>query len=119
MNPKSGTAGSPVSPAAPAAAEEADLAEPGQVDEVEGSGQAAEAAEPHRPDETQTSWIEIELVGEDDRGIAGEPYRVTLPNGSVACGTLDENGFARIEGFESGTCQVTFPNRDTEAWKKA
>jgi hypothetical protein len=118
MTPKSGTAGSPVSPAAPASAEEADLAEPGQVDEFEREGEEV-SAEPHRPDETQTSWIEIELVGEDDRGIAGEPYRVTLPDGSVACGTLDENGFARVEGFESGSCQVTFPNRDTEAWEKA
>jgi type VI secretion system secreted protein VgrG len=118
MNPKSGSAGSPVSPAAPASAEEADVADPGQVDEFEREGQDA-SAEPHRPDETQTSWIEIELVGEDDRPIAGEPYRVTLPNGAVASGTLDENGLARLEGFEPGSCQVTFPNRDTEAWEKA
>jgi hypothetical protein len=45
-------------------------------------------------------------------------YRITLPDGSVAEGTLDENGFARVEGIVPGTCQITFPSLDKEAWEK-
>ena len=68
--------------------------------------------------EKKTSWIEIELVGEDDEGIPGEKYKITLPDNSVAEGTLDEKGFARVEGFEKGTCKVCFPNIDKEALEK-
>ena len=48
----------------------------------------------------------------------GEPDSVTLPDASVAAGN-DDKGFARIDGIDPGMCQITFPNRDTEAWKKA
>jgi predicted RNA-binding protein with TRAM domain len=66
----------------------------------------------------KTDWIEIELVAEDDNPIAGEKYEVTVPDGSVASGTLDGDGFARIEGFETGQCKVSFPYLDTAAWDK-
>ena len=66
------------------------------------------------------SWIEIELVDEDDNPIPGERYKVTLPDGrTVAEGTLDENGFARVDGIDPGTCKITFPRLDKDAWKKA
>lgn len=64
-----------------------------------------------------TTWIEIELVGEDDKPVPGARYRVTLPDGAVDEGTLDHNGWARIEGFADGACQVTFPDLDQEAWE--
>jgi hypothetical protein len=52
--------------------------------------------------------------------VPGEPYRVTLPDGTtVADGTLDEKGYARVENIDPGTCKVTFPNRDKSAWKHA
>jgi type VI secretion system secreted protein VgrG len=51
--------------------------------------------------------------------VPGEPYSITLPDSTVASGTLDNKGFARIEGIDPGMCQITFPQRDTEAWKKA
>ena len=69
-------------------------------------------------EEKKASWIEIELVGEDDEPIPGEKYKITLPDESVAEGTLDEKGFARIEGFEKGSCKVSFPRLDKEAWEK-
>ncbi|MHC4198545.1 MAG: hypothetical protein ACYSU0_00940 [Planctomycetota bacterium] len=72
-----------------------------------------------KEEEGETSWIEIELVGEDDVGIPGEKYRIILPDGETyADGTLDEKGFARVEGFEKGTCKVCFPDIDKEAWEK-
>jgi len=66
-----------------------------------------------------TTWIEVELVGDDDKPVPGEKYRVTLPDGSVEEGTLDENGVARIEQFQSGECKITFPELDQEAWEEA
>ena len=44
---------------------------------------------------------------------------MTLPDGTVAGGTLDEKGLARLEGIEPGSCKITFPNLDEEAWVKA
>jgi len=58
------------------------------------------------------------MVGEDDEPIPGEKYKITLPDDSVAEGTLDEKGAARVEGFEKGTCKVSFPKLDKEAWEK-
>jgi len=57
-------------------------------------------------------------VGEDDKPISGEKYRITLPDDRVAEGTLDARGFARVSGFEEGTCKVTFPDLDKEAWEE-
>lgn len=141
MNKKSGTAGTPVEPTAPSPAHEADVADPGQVSEVKAdqiktkSGKygaqkvkpfkapagAASATPEQGSEETKkkTSWIEIELVGEDEKPIPGENYRITLPDNSVDEGTLDEKGFARVEGFEPGACKITFPDLDQEAWEDA
>ena len=59
-------------------------------------------------------------MDEDDQPVAGERYRITLPDGTtVAQGTLDDKGFARVEGIEPGTCQITFPHLDKDAWEKA
>lgn len=125
MGKKSGKAGSPVSPAAPDKAEDADIADPGKVAEIKSeqiktkSGKyGSEQVKPHKPDEEKTSWIEIEMVDEEDNPVPGEKYKITLPDDSVAQGTLNEKGFARIEGIESGTCKITFPELDAEAWEK-
>lgn len=64
------------------------------------------------------SWIEIVLVDQDDKPVPGEAYRVTLPDGStLAEGTLDEKGFARVDSIDPGSCQVTFPNIDKSTWE--
>ena len=49
----------------------------------------------------------------------GERYRIELPDGSTAEGTLDEKGQARVEGIEPGNCKITFPDLDQDAWEKA
>ena len=147
MGKKSGTAGKAVPPAVPDKAEGADVANPGKMAEIkaeqrqtksgkygseqvkpfkplaeEEEAKAIEEADEQTKDEKEekkkTSWIEIELVGEDNEGIAGEKYKITLPDNSVAEGTLDEKGYARVEGFEKGTCKVCFPDIDKEAWEK-
>lgn len=128
---KSGKAGSAVAPSDPKKAEEADKADPGKVDEIKAEQRqtktgkyGSEKVKPFKPaaDEDKkkkTSWIEIEMVDEDGKPVTGQTYKVTLPDDSVAEGTLDEKGIARIEGFEPGSCKVTFPRLDKDAWEKA
>ena len=143
-SPKSGKAGSVVAPADPAEAKEADVADPGEVEEIkagqlqsksgkygavkvkpfkaptqDGGGGGDAAGGDSAEEEKKTSWIEIELVGADDKPITGMMYRVTLPDDSVAEGTLDDKGFARVEGFAPGACKVTFPDLDQDAWEDA
>jgi len=138
----SGSPGSLVSPLSPTKPGEADKADPGQMSTPAGAGftqssmtlstisaaaagvkrSAASDAPTHDPaseeNKDKTHWIEIALVGEDGKPLPGEPYRITLPDGStVADGTLDEKGRARVEKIDSGTCKVTFPNLDKEAWE--
>ena len=67
----------------------------------------------------EKSWIEIELVDEDDEPVVGERFRITLKDGkTIAKGTTDENGVARVNGIDPGTCKITFPDLDKDAWEK-
>jgi type VI secretion system secreted protein VgrG len=137
----SGSPGSLVSPLTPTDATEASDADPGQTTSVSGQGGTpasmsltdippakpgkqspasdAPTHDPNSPEnKTKKNWIEIKLVDDAGKPVAGEPYRVTLPDGAtVADGTLDEKGSARVEGIDPGNCQVTFPSRDKQAWK--
>jgi type VI secretion system secreted protein VgrG len=126
----SGPGASPVPPKAINQAEIADNANPGSLAEsfksqraaLSPTAAAAASAPWHDPksDEAKEkkSWIEIVLVDQDDKPVPGEPYRITLPDGTtLAEGTLDEKGFAREDGIDPGTCKVTFPNLDKDAWE--
>lgn len=129
---KSGTPGNAMEPPAPEPTNEADKADPGeaakikleQIQKEEGKHGSVKA-KPHKPPKTEeekqeeekTSWIEIELVGEDDEPIPGTPFKVTLPDGAVAQHTLDQNGWARVDGFNAGQCKITFPELDKGAWE--
>jgi len=139
MGKISGKACTAVEPIAPVAAEEADVADPGKMAEIiakqlknKAGKYGSTPAKPFKPpteeqkkenEENQEkkeelSWIEIELVGEDNKAIPGEKYKVTLSDGSVAEGTLDAKGFARLDGIPKGNCKVTFPDLDKDAWEK-
>ncbi len=126
MKKKSGTAGSPVAPIDPAVPHEADVADPGAVEAVKAEQRQAQAGkygsvktEVFKADAKKKSWIEIELVDAEDRPVSGEKYRITLPDGSTAEGTLDANGFARVEGFDEGSCKVCFVDLDGQCWSPA
>lgn len=84
--------------------------------------QAAANAPSHNPNapenQDKKSWIEIELVDEEGNPVPSERYRITLPDGTtIADGTLDEKGFARVDNIDPGTCKVTFPDIDRDAWE--
>jgi hypothetical protein len=78
--------------------------------------EAPESAGPEAPPRTVLTWIAIELTDEEGAPIPGEAYRVELPDGSVREGRLDGSGAARIDDIDPGTCVVTFPRFDEEAW---
>lgn len=67
----------------------------------------------------KSTWVEFQLVGEDGHPVADEPYRVTLPDGTVEEGNLDDDGKVRVDKFARGDCKITFPNLDQEAWEEA
>jgi hypothetical protein len=68
---------------------------------------------------TEVTWIEICLIGEDRKPIPGERYKIELPDGSTREGRLDDKGLARVDGIDPGSCTVSFPALDEEAWVRA
>jgi len=68
-------------------------------------------------DKLRTStWIEVQLIGEDDQPIAGEVCEITLPGGKKISGWLDDAGVLRVDQTWAGDCQITFPKLDQETW---
>lgn len=71
---------------------------------------------PPRPTVTkQLSWVEIVLVDTSGKPVPGVRYRLELPDGQFQEGNLDENGRARADEIEPGTCWISFPDHDKEA----
>ena len=64
----------------------------------------------------KTDWIEILLVDLDGKPVPNVRYRVTLPDGTVQEGRLNQYGQAGYYKIESGECKVTFPDLDKDAW---
>lgn len=77
--------------------------------------------EPPRPNTPakRTTWIEIELVNPQGKPVAGERFRIEVPDGTFQEGKLDTQGRARIDGIDPGECQVTFPDIDAKEWTAA
>jgi len=75
-----------------------------------GGGRPAE-----KPKEKK-AWIEIILVDAEGKPMPGVKYRITPPGGSPVEGRLNEHGQAGLYGIEPGSCKITFPDLDKDAW---
>jgi hypothetical protein len=64
------------------------------------------------------TWIEIVLIGEDNKPIPEEEYALLLPGGTIRSGMLDDQGSVKILDLPPGVCQVSFPNLDKDAWTR-
>lgn len=131
--PKDGSPTAATKPQAPKAAKDADDAVAGSsTDPTSGSNTKSGAssstqvsAETHDPNSDENkekkSWIELQLVYESNgQPVIGMPYEVTLPDGkTVSGGSTDDKGCARVDNIDPGSCQISFPTLDKEAWVDA
>jgi hypothetical protein len=79
-----------------------------------GSAPEAPAAATVSPE--KKSWIAIALFDAENKSVPGEDYKIVLPDGTSIEGNLDGKGRAKIQGIDPGTCKISFPNRDKNAW---
>lgn len=61
------------------------------------------------PEPAVRAWVAIELVDGAGRPIAGQRYRIELPDGEIREGALDESGSVTVMRTEPGTCQIECP----------
>jgi hypothetical protein len=64
----------------------------------------------------EMTFLAIELKDEAGKPVPHARYVVTLPDGSTREGTLNANGYARVDNVIPGQCQVTFPELDGQSW---
>lgn len=86
----------------------------GGADPVEGKGGPAQEQPPGT--EPEKTWIEFELLDYENLPLAGHPYRLELPDGSVREGTTNQDGLARVSGIDPGTCQLTWMRQPVTAY---
>jgi hypothetical protein len=79
---------------------------------ADGSGDSRSPSTDDESPSEETRSLRVELHDEDGRPVAGERYRVSLPNGQVIEGALNSEGYAILEDVPKGDCKVHFPNLD-------
>jgi hypothetical protein len=72
---------------------------------------------PAKKVEEKKAWIEIVLVDMDGNPMPGVKYRITPPSGEPKEDFLNEYGQGGYFEIEPGTCKVSFPDLDKDAWE--
>jgi hypothetical protein len=93
----------------------------GTVDSAAEEPQAPQKKPPKNSESSDTgvkTWIAIQLIDEDGNPVPDVAYSVTLPDGSIMTGSLDDQGFARFDDIDPGQCQVSFPEIHAKEWKR-
>ncbi len=57
-------------------------------------------------------WIELRLRDEEGNSIGNRPYRVHCANGEIKEGTLDGDGYAKVENLPPGRTRVSYNVRE-------
>jgi uncharacterized Zn-binding protein involved in type VI secretion len=57
---------------------------------------------------TYRDYVEIQLNDEDNNPIGNAQYQIALSTGEIRTGTLDGNGFARVNNVPPGKCNFCF-----------
>ncbi len=84
----------------------------------EAEQQAAPAAPPgDKMAPAKRGWIEIRLHDCEGNPVPGKKFRITMADGSVEEGVLDDFGHAEYNDIAIGTCMVAFPEFDAESWE--
>jgi hypothetical protein len=84
---------------------------------------AAESQAPARKPPKKSSdapvktWIAVQLIDDNGDPVPNAAYKVTLPDGSVMSGSLDDQGIVRFDEIDPGDCLVSFPEIHAKEWK--
>jgi hypothetical protein len=92
----------------------------GGAEELVEEPQAPQKKPPKKSESSEAAiktWIAIQLTDEDGNPVPDAAYSVTLPDGSVMTGSLDDQGFARFDDIDPGKCLVSFPEIHAKEWK--
>ncbi len=79
--------------------------------------QSMGASRPVEKPKQKKAWIEIILVDNEGKPMPGVKYRITPPGGAPKEGRLNEHGQAGLYEIEPGSCKITFPDLDKDAWE--
>jgi hypothetical protein len=77
-----------------------------------------DTATANTPSPGDVTFVEIELVDGDGAPVPHERFRVEFADGDIRVGRLDDQGRARVPGARQGTCWVSFPRLDADAWER-
>jgi hypothetical protein len=70
---------------------------------------------PPSEEDSERTWIEIELTDMEGNPVRGERYWIKLPDGTVREGALNEQGRAYFGGLDAGSAEIRWPDLDEEA----
>lgn len=73
-------------------------------------------AEQLRAAQPVKTWIEMEVVDESGKPMAGQPYLCMLPDGRLERGTLNDEGRVRFSGIDPGNCVFSLTELDEATW---
>jgi hypothetical protein len=81
----------------------------------EGPAEAPVSRPSPPPPVTEQAWVDIKITYEDGSPFTGN-YVIELPGGRRTEGSPDGDGLVRLRGIDPGTCQLSFPELDADAW---
>jgi hypothetical protein len=81
--------------------------------------ESSSAPPPQAARSTAKTWIEVCLVDMEGNPVGNKHYLIRTPSGTVEEGNLDGNGRVRLNNLDPGTCTISFPDLDQEAWERA